>query len=95
MGITLGEYYRQMGLNVLLIADSTSRWAAQLTGLFKNLNYTVRKAPEYAAYLAQIDELVKTLGRTSGATPDAQVGPRVSTSSSSLGGSTERPSAPG
>ena len=27
MGITLAEYYRQMGLNVLLIADSTSRWA--------------------------------------------------------------------
>lgn len=26
-GITLGEYYRQMGYNVLLIADSTSRWA--------------------------------------------------------------------
>jgi vacuolar-type H+-ATPase catalytic subunit A/Vma1 len=27
MGITLGEYYRQMGLDVLLLADSTSRWA--------------------------------------------------------------------
>ena len=26
-GVTLGEYYRQMGLNVLCIADSTSRWA--------------------------------------------------------------------
>ncbi len=26
-GITLGEYYRQMGANVLIIADSTSRWA--------------------------------------------------------------------
>ncbi|NQT28225.1 MAG: V-type ATP synthase subunit A, partial [Candidatus Omnitrophica bacterium] len=26
-GATLGEYYRQMGLNVLLLADSTSRWA--------------------------------------------------------------------
>src|SRR3990172_2251709 len=26
-GITFGEYYRQMGLNVLLLADSTSRWA--------------------------------------------------------------------
>ncbi len=26
-GITLGEYYRQMGCDVLLIADSTSRWA--------------------------------------------------------------------
>lgn len=24
---TLGEYYRQMGLNVMLLADSTSRWA--------------------------------------------------------------------
>ena len=26
-GVTMGEYYRQMGLDVLLIADSTSRWA--------------------------------------------------------------------
>jgi vacuolar-type H+-ATPase catalytic subunit A/Vma1 len=25
--VTLGEYYRQMGLDVLLMADSTSRWA--------------------------------------------------------------------
>ncbi len=25
--ITLGEYYRQMGLQILLLADSTSRWA--------------------------------------------------------------------
>ncbi|MHC4887508.1 MAG: ATP synthase beta subunit C-terminal domain-containing protein, partial [Planctomycetota bacterium] len=25
--VTLGEYYRQMGLNVLMLADSTSRWA--------------------------------------------------------------------
>ena len=25
--VTLSEYYRQMGLNVLLLADSTSRWA--------------------------------------------------------------------
>lgn len=27
MGITIAEYYRQMGLNVLVLADSTSRWA--------------------------------------------------------------------
>ncbi len=26
-GLTLGEYYRQMGFDVLMIADSTSRWA--------------------------------------------------------------------
>ena len=25
--VTLAEYYRQMGLNVLMLADSTSRWA--------------------------------------------------------------------
>jgi len=28
--ITIGEYYRQMGLQVLLLADSTSRWAQAL-----------------------------------------------------------------
>lgn len=27
MGVTIAEYYRQMGLDVLLLADSTSRWA--------------------------------------------------------------------
>lgn len=30
MGITIGEYYRQMGLDVLVLADSTSRWAQAL-----------------------------------------------------------------
>ncbi|MCG8451786.1 MAG: V-type ATP synthase subunit A [Spirochaetales bacterium] len=28
--MTIGEYYRQMGLSVLLLADSTSRWAQAL-----------------------------------------------------------------
>ena len=28
--VTLAEYYRQMGLGVLLLADSTSRWAQAL-----------------------------------------------------------------
>jgi V/A-type H+-transporting ATPase subunit A len=27
MGVTIAEYYRQMGLDILLLADSTSRWA--------------------------------------------------------------------
>ena len=27
MGVTIAEYYRQMGFDVLLLADSTSRWA--------------------------------------------------------------------
>ena len=29
-GMTIGEYYRSMGLKVLLLADSTSRWAQAL-----------------------------------------------------------------
>ncbi|MDD5475151.1 MAG: V-type ATP synthase subunit A [Syntrophales bacterium] len=29
-GVTLGEYYRQLGLKVLVLADSTSRWAQAL-----------------------------------------------------------------
>jgi V/A-type H+/Na+-transporting ATPase subunit A len=29
-GISIGEYYRQLGLKVLLLADSTSRWAQAL-----------------------------------------------------------------
>jgi V/A-type H+/Na+-transporting ATPase subunit A len=75
--------------------EEAHRFFTQLTGLFKNLNYTARNAPDYTTYLAQIDELVKTLGRTGAATPEAQVGAQVSTRSSSAGGSTERPSAPG
>jgi V/A-type H+-transporting ATPase subunit A len=73
--------------------EEAHRFFTQLTGLFKNLNYTARNAPEYTTYLAQIDELAKTLGRTSAAAAEAQIGPRVSKSSSSPGGSTERPSA--
>ena len=75
--------------------EEAHRFFTQLTGLFKNLNYTARNAPEYTTYLAQIDELVKTLGRTSAATPEAQVAPHVSTSSSSPVRSTAGPSAQG
>jgi vacuolar-type H+-ATPase catalytic subunit A/Vma1 len=32
-GITLAEYYRDMGYNVALMADSTSRWAEALREL--------------------------------------------------------------
>jgi V/A-type H+/Na+-transporting ATPase subunit A len=70
------------------------RFFTQLTGLFKNLNYTVRSAPEYAAYLEQIDKLVKTLGRTSAATAEAQIAPRVAPGPSSLPRGADSPSAP-
>ena len=43
--------------------DEARSFFTQLTGLFKNLNYAAWNSPEYAGYRAQIDELVKTLGR--------------------------------
>ncbi len=44
--------------------EEAQRFFTQLTGLFKNLNYAASGSPEHAGYRAQIDELVKTLGRT-------------------------------
>lgn len=38
--VTLAEYYRQMGLNVLMLADSTSRWAQamrEVSGLLEEI----------------------------------------------------------
>ena len=36
-GMTIAEYYRQMGLRVLLLADSTSRWAQALREMSNRL----------------------------------------------------------
>jgi V/A-type H+-transporting ATPase subunit A len=49
--------------------EEAHRFFTQLTGLLKNLNYTPRDAKDYTGYLAQIDDLVKTLGRAPAATP--------------------------
>jgi V/A-type H+/Na+-transporting ATPase subunit A len=55
--------------------DEARRFFTQLTGLFKNLNYAAQGSPEYVKYRAEIDDLVKTLGRPSaGTAPDAPVG---------------------
>lgn len=37
MGMTIGEYYRTMGLKVLILADSTSRWAQALREMSNRL----------------------------------------------------------
>ena len=36
-GMTIGEYYRSMGLKVLVMADSTSRWAQALREMSNRL----------------------------------------------------------
>jgi V/A-type H+-transporting ATPase subunit A len=49
--------------------EEPHRFFTQLTGLLKNLNYTPRDAKDYTGYLAQIDDLVRTLGRAPAAMP--------------------------
>ncbi len=50
-GITLAEYFRDMGYNVALMADSTSRWAEALRELSGRLN-EMPGEEGYPAYLA-------------------------------------------
>jgi len=49
--VTLAEYYRQMGLNILLLADSTSRWAQAMREISGRLE-EIPGEEAYPAYLA-------------------------------------------
>jgi V/A-type H+-transporting ATPase subunit A len=51
--------------------EEARRFFTQLTGLIKNLNYAAQGSPEFTTYRAQIDELVKTLGRPPATTADS------------------------
>lgn len=51
LGATIGEYYRQMGLNVLLLADSTSRWAQAMREMSGRLE-EIPGEEAFPAYLA-------------------------------------------
>ena len=63
MGITIGEYYRDMGYNVALMADSTSRWAEAL----REISGRLEEMPSdkgYPAYLPdRIAEFYERAGR--------------------------------
>ncbi|MCT4575012.1 MAG: V-type ATP synthase subunit A [Alphaproteobacteria bacterium] len=54
-GMTIGEYYRQMGLDVLLIADSTSRWAQAL----RETSGRLEEIPGEEAFPAYLDSSIK------------------------------------
>ena len=51
VGITIGEYYRDMGYDVLLLADSTSRWGEALREISGRLE-EIPGEEGYPAYLA-------------------------------------------
>lgn len=61
-GITLGEYYRQMGLDVLLIADSTSRWAQAM----RETSGRLEEIPGEEAYPAYLDSAIKSVYERAG-----------------------------
>lgn len=52
--ITLAEYYRQMGLNVLLLADSTSRWAQAL----REMSGRLEEIPGEEAFPAYLESVI-------------------------------------
>jgi len=51
---TLAEYYRQMGLNVLLLADSTSRWAQAM----RELSGRLEEIPGEEAFPAYLESRI-------------------------------------
>lgn len=61
-GVTLGEYYRQMGYHVLVIADSTSRWAQAM----RETSGRMEEIPGEEAYPAYLDSSIKNIYERAG-----------------------------
>jgi len=61
-GLTLGEYYRQMGFDVLLLADSTSRWAQAM----RETSGRMEEIPGEEAFPAYLDSAVRAVYERAG-----------------------------
>lgn len=62
-GVTIGEYYRDMGYDVVLVADSTSRWAEALREMSGRLE-EMPAEEGYPSYLAsRLAEFYERAGR--------------------------------
>jgi V/A-type H+-transporting ATPase subunit A len=73
-GITMGEYYRDMGYNVALMADSTSRWAEALREISGRLE-EMPGEEGYPAYLgSRLAEFYERGGKAIVISPDERVG---------------------
>ncbi len=62
MGATIGEYYRQMGLDVLLLADSTSRWAQAM----REMSGRLEEIPGEEAFPAYLSSRIAAFYERSG-----------------------------
>jgi len=73
-GITIGEYFRDMGYDVALMADSTSRWAEALREISGRLE-EMPSEEGYPAYLgSRLAEFYERAGRVTTTSPDDRVG---------------------
>jgi V/A-type H+-transporting ATPase subunit A len=71
-GLTMAEYYRQMGYHVLCIADSTSRWAQAM----RETSGRMEEIPGEEAFPAYLDSSIRNVYERAGMlrTPDGEVG---------------------
>jgi V/A-type H+-transporting ATPase subunit A len=72
VGMTIAEYYRQMGLDVLLLADSTSRWAQAM----REMSGRLEEIPGEEAFPAYLGSRISSFYERSGAVrlKDGEVG---------------------
>jgi len=61
-GVTIGEYYRQMGYDVLLLADSTSRWAQAM----RETSGRLEEIPGEEAFPAYLESNIRNLYERAG-----------------------------
>jgi len=60
--VTLAEYYRQMGLNILLLADSTSRWAQAM----REMSGRLEEIPGEEAFPAYLETRIASFYERAG-----------------------------
>lgn len=60
--VTIAEYYRQMGLHVLLLADSTSRWAQAL----REMSGRLEEIPGEEAFPAYLESIIASFYERAG-----------------------------
>lgn len=89
-GATLAEYYRQMGLHVLLLADSTSRWAQAM----REISGRLEEIPGEEAFPAYLESRIAAFYERAGAVElrDGRVGTlTIGGTVSPAGGNFEEP----
>ncbi|MBQ2828632.1 MAG: V-type ATP synthase subunit A [Clostridia bacterium] len=88
--VTLAEYYRQMGLNVLMLADSTSRWAQAM----REMSGRLEEIPGEEAFPAYLESYIAAFYERAGCVrlPDGSKGSvTIGGTVSPAGGNFEEP----